>query len=293
MKGKYYLLVIILLILSTTIFFLEIKENIHKNNQFIKNLTNDQILYINENKININDLEPYFQYKKFDIFKYLLYKDAKEKLNLSYLESINYINNPNYYKPYSNPKQALFLNSSYVLVNKSYFLTKEYIPNNLVNIIDYNVDYIERDNEDISLTIETIEAYKTMYLDAKTQNFNFVIFSGYRSYNKQHYIYYNIYNQDNTISAKPGFSEHQTGLAIDISTRNDGLTINFENSKEYNWLINNAHKYGFILRFPRMKEDKTGYSFEPWHFRYVGTIANDIYKQELILEEYIFSNFEI
>ena len=85
--------------------------------------------------------------------------------------------------------------------------------------------------------------------------------------------------------AKPGESEHHTGLAIDIKS---GDTSPFIISKEYVWLKKNAHKYGFILRYPEGKEEITGYAFEPWHYRYVGKkIAKFITKNNMTLEEYI------
>jgi D-alanyl-D-alanine carboxypeptidase len=113
-------------------------------------------------------------------------------------------------------------------------------------------------------------------------------YSGYRSYATQAQLYQNYVNQDgqaaaDTYSARPGFSEHQTGLAYDLLHR-DGSLI--ESTRESTWIAQNAHKYGFIVRFPKGKEDSTGYQYEPWHVRYVGKKATDIYKSGKTLEEY-------
>ena len=90
-------------------------------------------------------------------------------------------------------------------------------------------------------------------------------------------------------SAKPGHSEHQTGLAVDIMGSNNDYNL-FAESKEFEWMKNNAYKYGFILRYPEHKENITGFKYEPWHYRYVGKdVAKYIYENKLSLEEY-FSN---
>ena len=87
-------------------------------------------------------------------------------------------------------------------------------------------------------------------------------------------------------SAKPGHSEHQTGLSIDVEGSNLDYDL-FAESKEFNWMKNNAHKYGFILRYPKGKEHITGFKYEPWHYRYVGKdVASYIYKNNITLEEY-------
>ncbi|MBR2020091.1 MAG: M15 family metallopeptidase [Clostridia bacterium] len=89
-------------------------------------------------------------------------------------------------------------------------------------------------------------------------------------------------------SAEPGKSEHQTGLCIDFVTSTAGLTEAFENTEAFAWLSENAYKFGFILRYPKGKEGVTGYTYEPWHYRFVGReAATDIYYRGLTLEEYL------
>ena len=97
--------------------------------------------------------------------------------------------------------------------------------------------------------------------------------SPYRSYAAQERVYQRYAAQQgaeaaDTYSARAGFSEHQTGLALDINVAS--LSARFEETQEYAWLVEHSWEYGFILRFPQGKEDLTGYRFEPWHYRYVG-----------------------
>ena len=135
-----------------------------------------------------------------------------------------------------------------------------------------------------------MNAFKELYDAAESEGYNLVINSAYRSYEDQEEIsntYLKSYGQSyvDKYVAKPGYSEHQTGLAFDIGSRNSKT---FVNSKEYGWLKDNAHKYGFILRFDKRYEDLTGFKNEPWHYRYVGKeIAQYIYEHNnMSLEEY-------
>lgn len=170
-----------------------------------------------------------------------------------------------------------------LLVNKEHPLIKDYIPDNLVPI--KYVDYIIREDETMMLNKEVLNAYNLLYKASLEEGLRLTIFSAYRSFDKQNKLFE--HSQNNSLVAKPGESEHQTGLAIDISRRDIGLTTNFQNTKEYTFLINNAHKYGFISRYPKDKEKITGYSFEPWHFRYVGVeLALHLKENNLTLEEY-------
>lgn len=125
--------------------------------------------------------------------------------------------------------------------------------------------------------------------DAKSQGLNIYISSGYRSYATQSSIY-----QDNvtrygeamadSFSARPGYSEHQTGLAIDVNTIDDS----FAGTPEARWLADHAHEYGFIIRYPEGKENITGYQYKPWHIRYLGIdTATAVSNSGLTLEEYL------
>lgn len=113
--------------------------------------------------------------------------------------------------------------------------------------------------------------------------------SGYRSYSDQEIIYDNYVKEDgkeaaDMYSARPGYSEHQTGLCIDCNTIDDS----FGYTAEAAWLAQHAHEYGFIIRYPQGKEAYTGYQYEPWHIRYVGSkLAKKLYKSGQCLEEYL------
>lgn len=113
-------------------------------------------------------------------------------------------------------------------------------------------------------------------------------YSGFRSYETQTELYNNYVASDgqdaaDRYSARPGYSEHQTGLAFDIKDAAEQLLTETEASQ---WLAENAHKYGFIVRFPEGGEDSTGYMAEQWHVRYIGKEATDIYESGKTLEEY-------
>lgn len=143
---------------------------------------------------------------------------------------------------------------------------------------------------------EARQALDKMLATAKKQGFDFVAFSGYRSFDYQTTLYNNYVNRDgqaaaDRYSARPGYSEHQTGLAFDIGERgkeNLWLTEEFGETPAGQWLLTNAQDFGFILRFPKNKEDNTGYMYESWHYRYVGVdIAKEIKKKDITLEEYL------
>ena len=115
------------------------------------------------------------------------------------------------------------------------------------------------------------------------------IVSGYRSYDTQEAIYNRYVSQwgqeyTDRVSARPGHSEHQTGLAYDLNS----LERAFADTKEYEWLVQNCAEYGFILRYPENSEWATGYSYEPWHYRYIGdmTLAGEIMESGISLEEF-------
>ncbi len=155
-----------------------------------------------------------------------------------------------------------------LIVNKDIGLPKDYNP---------------------GLSKKLLAAYYLMKICSLKDGAKLKIISGFRSYDYQEKIY-NIYVKEfgeektNTFSAKPGHSEHQTGLAIDLCEDSD----KFIGTKEDIWLQKNAYKFGFIIRYPKGKEKITGYKYEPWHLRYVGRkYAKVIFTRGLTLEEYL------
>ena len=169
-----------------------------------------------------------------------------------------------------------------LLVNESHRLKEDYVPEDLVNLYQ-NRHSFRLASSDICLTRETYEAAEKMFHAAEEQNVNgFIITSGYRSYDRQAEVYA---QSEPGKAQQPGASEHQTGLAFDVTTETSG---GFESTPQYAWLSQHAHEYGFIQRYPANKSDITGISYEPWHYRYVGTdAATRMWQSGQTLEEFL------
>lgn len=174
-----------------------------------------------------------------------------------------------------------------VLVNKEYLLDKEYEPKDLVTV---NVESTKQ----ILLRQEVAESLEKMFSEAELNGIKLIAVSGFRSYQYQENVYNDSINSSGVeyteqYVAIPGTSEHQTGLAVDVGSKeNTLLTEEFEETKEYKWLYNNMHRYGFIVRYPKDKENITMYEYEPWHIRYVGQeVATYIMNEGITLEEYL------
>lgn len=173
-----------------------------------------------------------------------------------------------------------------VLINKFNKLPEDYIPKDLEKInISYANDYkYVRKSAKI--------AFEKLSNDAKKLGYKIIAISTFRSYRYQEqlYLYYvRTKGKDyaDNCSARPGHSEHQSGLSIDVMGENMDYN-EFEQSQSFNWMKENAHKYGFIMRYPSGKEHITGFKYEPWHYRYVGIeVASTIYNNNITLEEYL------
>ena len=174
-----------------------------------------------------------------------------------------------------------------ILVNREHPLNKTYIPNDLV-------DACSNYKNGILINKTVLENFNRMRDDARLFGYNIDIMSGYRDYLYQDDIYNKLVLEKGMAYAfrniaPAGCSEHQTGLAMDICVYRDDkcyIEHDIEEMDECKWLINNSYKYGFILRYPKGYEDKTGYNYEPWHYRYVGKIAPYLYKNNMLLEDY-------
>ena len=174
------------------------------------------------------------------------------------------------------------------LINRDNLLDKTYIPNNLVN-----ANSIYKDN--IIVVKKVSNMFNSLKKEALKKGYDIAIMSGYRDYNYQKKIYDRLVNEKGfnyafRHIAPPGGSEHQTGLAIDVCIYRDGkcyIEHEISNFDEIKWLHNNAHRFGFILRYPYGLEDITGYDYEPWHIRYVGNMASYIYHNNLTLEKFL------
>ena len=188
---------------------------------------------------------------------------------------------------YTDIKPVVDLDCLTVLVNKFYKLSRDYIPGDLETV---NSDY--SDGEHL-LRHEARIALENMGKEANNVGISIKACSAFRSYEYQEEVYlrkktdmvtleeYQI--ERDRVSARPGHSEHQTGLAIDINETEQS----FENTPAGIWLAENSYRYGFILRYPKGKEYVTGYDYEPWHFRYLGNgLAEKVYTLGLTYDEY-------
>ena len=182
-------------------------------------------------------------------------------------------------------------NNIKVLVNKINWLSRDFTP---IDLIIAKVGFLpDTNSEAMFLRRESAKALEKLFKSAKKEKIALYAVSGYRSYQRQSEIFKNNLKKTgelaNKYSARPGQSEHQTGLAIDVTCKDVefALVEEFEKTNAYLWLLKNSYKFGFILRYPREKENITGYIFEPWHLRYVGKeLAQKLYIEGITLEEY-------
>jgi len=161
---------------------------------------------------------------------------------------------------------------------------------------DYKPDLVQLDQSMCAsgvgpqyLRKEAYEAFVKMHNDAMALGLNITAYGTYRSIQTQHRIWNNAVNSGRTVedvdslNARGGHSEHHTGLAVDVIINNYSV----EETEEFKWYSENAHKYGFIIRYPNGKENITGYKYEPWHLRYVGPdIAKEVYEKGITYDEY-------
>ena len=258
MKEKYLVLLIVIIFMIISIFvFKERKDELK------------------------DEFQPNFTFPFYKENKKQEYLDYREKTGLSLKDAIIRVNIGLNHPFYENTYPSLDKDKTTMLVNKYHYVDKDYVPSNLIKV------------NDLIINKEAYEAYESMKNDMNKDNLNIRIISAYRSYGYQENLYNNYLKNEkkkivDTYSARPGYSEHHTGLAIDVD--NEKLNFNkFYLTKEFNWMNNNAYKYGFILRYPKDKENITGYTYEPWHYRYVGKrIAEYIKKHNSTYEEYYY-----
>ena len=171
-----------------------------------------------------------------------------------------------------------------MIANKTYSLPSNYIPKDPYS---GTVDKMSCIN---CIDKTAMEAFKEMQADANSLGLNIYIQSGYRSYERQEILFNNYKERDgeeaaDTYSSRPGHSEHQTGFCFDLNSIDDTFT----NTNEGKWVNQNAYLYGFVIRFPKGKEEYTGYIYESWDLRYVGKdIAKKLYNNGdwISIEEY-------
>lgn len=216
-------------------------------------------------------------------------KELSTKRQVLKIDTFDYSNEKDADKEFKNIQNLVhkYKNGIARLVNKENGLKSSYEPNDLV------LSDVKSTKSDIYLSKVASRNLEKMFKNAKKEGVDLYLISGYRSSSYQKKLY-----SDSLIHkgkeytekylSKANYSEHQTGLAVDISSKSISYQLipNFETTKEGKWLEENAHNYGFILRYKKDRVEDTGYGFEPWHFRYVGhDIAKYIYDNDLILED--------
>lgn len=254
--------------------------NAKEVNYILSNYINQLDIILDMKHFNILDFDTITNYKEDYLERYLNYQKNHEEYDLKTV--VTFVNiglDLEGYSKYTTYSAEEVSDNIGVLVNKYHKLPDEYEPSDLVSIS--GTSYLLRK--------EASEAYEKLKSAAILDNVYFYPFSAYRSFATQNGLY-NMYKKRDgekladTYSARPGFSEHQLGLAIDIrsSSLPDNLTQN-----DYNWMLNNAHKYGFIIRYPKGKQYVTQYMEEPWHIRYLGVdLATKVHDSGLTFDEY-------
>ena len=229
--------------------------------------------------------EKYYLNKNFD--KYIEYLNDNPTLDTeTIVRDINIHLNYDFYEQTYKANTSL---DTAILVNKYYYLESDYIPDDLVNI---SQTYSWGENGSQKTRQVVYDAFIDMWNAANKEGYYLMVNSSFRNYQDQESVY-NAYKNTsgetyaNSIATKPGFSEHQTGLALDIFSKSNTNKNTFKDTPEAKWLKENAYKYGFILRYPKEFEEVTGITFEPWHYRYVGKdIAKYIYENNITFDEY-------
>lgn len=306
-KGLYYIIVAIIILVVGAIFgFKKYEEyKYHQtyeykllehgyNEEEVKTILNEfkideEINFfltekVNKNYVNITK-EKYYLKKNFS--KYINYMNENKKYDLkTVVRNINIHLDQKFYE--ANLTADISKDTS-MLVNKSYLLSSDYEPDDLVTI---SQNYSWGDLGSKKIRKVAYDAFLDMWNAANEAGYYLMVNSAYRSYQDQERVYNDYKNSRgekyaDSIAARPGASEHQTGLALDIFSKTNSNKNTFKDSETAAWLKNNAHNYGFILRYPEGLENITGYNFEAWHFRYVGIdLATAIYNENITFEEY-------
>ena len=268
------------------LFYEKLPDNINviTSNEYDKNISN----YLTLSYFNIDNLDRYIKYENNDNKFTSVYDTNTIKNNYNYEDTVTFVN-AYLDKDYYTNDIALSKEEEKkidVIVNKYYKLSKDYEPDDLTKI---NSKFASGSNQ--RLRKEAAIKFEEMAAEALKNGYKIYAGSTYRSYDYQlglynRYVAKDGFDEAETYSARAGYSEHQLGLAVDII--NGKWEYLSENDEEYEWLIDNSYKYGFILRYPRGKEYITGYVFEDWHFRYLGIdLATKVYNSKLTYDEYV------
>ena len=276
MKKIIFLLssIVVIVFLVLTVILFKVKDTPKKSND-------NKVSEKKDNKA--NDYSQFSFYKKDNLQRYIDYKKNNPSYSLE--DVVTYVNLNLDKEPYTDTIKSEYLDTTYYIVNKFNYLGSDFIPNDLV-LLDNKYA-----KSGIYLVREAKDKLEIMLNDSVKENLKIRVSSAYRSYTYQVNLYNRYVRSDgvalaDTYSARPGYSEHQSGLVVDLS-RNFESFDTFENTDEYKWLVANSYKYGFILRYPKGKEKITTYTFESWHYRYIGVeLAKKVHDSGLTFDEY-------
>lgn len=222
---------------------------------------------------------------KNNLDRYMNYHQKNEGKTVR--QVVAFVNTNNDYEYYTHDIDTDTEQDYLMLVNKYYHLDPSYEPNDLVTIS--NKYYY---GEGHKIRKVAYDAFVDMWNQANQAGIYLIINSSYRTYKEQQEVYDSYKDSQGTtyadlIAARPGYSEHQTGLSLDIFSKENTTTSNFKDSPAHIWLTENAYKYGFIERYQKDTEDITGFAEEAWHWRYVGVeAATYIYEHNITFDEY-------
>lgn len=250
-------------------------EEINKIYTYLSNSNINKLM-----KTNYYKLDNYLSYHNLDIDHMERYVSYAKGKDLDLQEVITYVNIGLDNEGYVNAKEATNLKETYILVNKYHYLKSNFVPDNLVSLEDFPGSKMVK---------EAADAFHTLYNAYTKDGYTIEVTSAYRWYTWQETLYNNYsskYGKDkaDTFSARPGYSEHQTGLAVDL---NDPNYKDRMSDADYEWMLNNSCKYGFIVRYPKNSSQITGYMEETWHLRYLGIdLATKVHNSNLTYDEY-------
>ena len=226
------------------------------------------------------DLSEFYQISNFDfdkIDRYLAYQTSQ---GIEMKQAVTEVNLNLDTDFYTNIETIEDPSSITVLVNKFHALPADYVPDDLISIPSF---------PNLQIKDDAAEDFEALLAAAKLDNVIIIPYSTYRSYDYQQGLYNKYLQTDSqeevdTYSARPGHSEHQTGLALDV--RSSSHWSNLTDS-DYEWMLNNSYKYGFIIRYPKDNSRITGYQEEPWHLRYIGIEhATKVHELGITFDEY-------
>lgn len=260
-------------------FFIDNKTINDKDENKKPNNNKDKDIDKEENKEPSNVYKKYKHYKKENLNRYNAYKTKNPKLTDE--QVVTRVNMGLDYDFYGYIHDTDMSKDNLILVNKYLKLASDYEPDDLEEISD---DCFINGNIYVrKMRKEAKEHFEQLSRDSIKNGTPVYGQSAYREYSRQEGLYNNAVKNmgveaadDDT--ARPGHSEHQTGLTLDVSSTKAGNMMNFHNTESYKWMLDNAHKYGFILRYTKGYEDIHGFMYESWHFRYVGVkVATDMH----------------